>query len=178
MRQSTVSSLFTIAPLCRQAAWARELFSALADSQKTFCPGRAFRQPVGKETPLAVWKQTMEGSENRRKDPLYDNLNFHRVLSGVMIQSADPTGTASHNCGITIPDESLPGLKFYRAGRLAVANTGAPDSGGCQFFITTDIMPQWSGSIRFSETGSPDWRWRTGSATRGCGATGRWNRRS
>jgi cyclophilin family peptidyl-prolyl cis-trans isomerase len=28
---------------------------------------------------------------------------------------------------------------------LAVANTGAPDSGGCQFFITTDAMPQWTG---------------------------------
>jgi cyclophilin family peptidyl-prolyl cis-trans isomerase len=26
-----------------------------------------------------------------------------------------------------------------------MANTGASDSGGCQFFITTDMMPQWSG---------------------------------
>jgi cyclophilin family peptidyl-prolyl cis-trans isomerase len=26
-----------------------------------------------------------------------------------------------------------------------MANTGDPDSGGCQFFITVGPMPQWSG---------------------------------
>jgi peptidyl-prolyl cis-trans isomerase A (cyclophilin A) len=108
-----------------------------------------------KETPIAVrnfvaltqgtkpWKDPKTGAMVKR--PLYDNLTFHRVLPGVMIQSGDPTATGSHDCGITIPDEFLLGLRFDRAGRLAVANTGAPDSGGCQFFITTDIMPQWSG---------------------------------
>lgn len=108
-----------------------------------------------KATPIAVrnfvalaqgtkpWKDPKTGAMVKR--PLYDNLIFHRVLPGLMIQSGDPTATGSHNCGITIPDEFLPGLKFDRAGRLAVANTGAPDSGGCQFFITTDIMVQWSG---------------------------------
>jgi peptidyl-prolyl cis-trans isomerase A (cyclophilin A) len=89
------------------------------------------------------WKDPKTGAMVKR--PLYDNLIFHRVMPGIMIQSGDPTGAGSHNCGITIPDEFLPGLKFDRAGRLAVANTGAPDSGGCQFFITTDIMVQWSG---------------------------------
>ncbi len=89
------------------------------------------------------WKDPKTGAMVKR--PLYDNLIFHRVLPGIMIQSGDPTGTGAHNCGITIPDEFLPGLKFDRAGRLAVANTGDPNSGGCQFFITTDIMVQWSG---------------------------------
>src|SRR5580700_10264959 len=28
--------------------------------------------------------------------PLYNNITFHRVLPGVMIQSGDPTGTGSH----------------------------------------------------------------------------------
>jgi peptidyl-prolyl cis-trans isomerase A (cyclophilin A) len=108
-----------------------------------------------KNTPIAVqnfvalaqgtkaWKDPKTGAMVKR--PLYDNLTFHRVIAGVMIQSGDPTGTGAHNCGITIPDEFLPGLRFDRAGRLAVANTGAPDSGGCQFFITTDGMAQWSG---------------------------------
>jgi cyclophilin family peptidyl-prolyl cis-trans isomerase len=27
-----------------------------------------------------------------------------------------------------------------------VANRGDPDSGGCQFFITTDVMTQWTGN--------------------------------
>ena len=90
-----------------------------------------------------AWKDPKTGAMVKR--PLYNNLIFHRVLPGLMIQSGDPTGTGAHNCGITIPDEILPGLKFDRAGRLAVANTGDPNSGGCQFFITTDIMVQWSG---------------------------------
>lgn len=76
---------------------------------------------------------------------LYDNITFHRVLPGVMIQSGDPTGTGTHNCGFTIHDEILPGLRFDASGKLAMANTGGPDSGGCQFFITANPMPEWNG---------------------------------
>jgi peptidyl-prolyl cis-trans isomerase A (cyclophilin A) len=109
-----------------------------------------------KYTPIAVqnfvalaqgtkpWKEPKTGAMVKR--PLYENLIFHRVLRGVMIQSGDPTGTGAHDCGVTIRDEFLPGLKFDHAGKLAVANTGAPDSGGCQFFITTDAMQQWTGT--------------------------------
>jgi peptidyl-prolyl cis-trans isomerase A (cyclophilin A) len=79
------------------------------------------------------------------KVPLYDKITFHRVLPGVMIQSGDPTGTGSHNCGFTIRDEILPGLRFDSAGKLAMANTGAPDSVGCQFFITAGPMREWDG---------------------------------
>lgn len=79
------------------------------------------------------------------KAPLYDNITFHRVVSGEMIQSGDPTGTGMHNCGFTIRDEFLPGLRFDTAGKLAMANTGNPDSGGCQFFITVNPMRQWDG---------------------------------
>ena len=78
------------------------------------------------------------------KRPLYENLIFHRVLPKLMIQTGDPTGTGAHNCGFKIPDEFLPGLRFDRAGKLAIANTGEADSGSCQFFITTDIMTQWT----------------------------------
>ena len=79
------------------------------------------------------------------KAPLYDNITFHRVVPGEMIQSGDPTGTGSHNCGFTIRDEFLPGLRFDATGRLAMANTGQPDSGGCQFFITVGPMRMWDG---------------------------------
>jgi cyclophilin family peptidyl-prolyl cis-trans isomerase len=90
-----------------------------------------------------AWKDPK--TEAMVKRPLYENLIFHRVITGVMIQAGDPTGTGAHNCGVTIPDEFLPGLRFDQAGKLAVANTGAPDSGSCQFFITTDSMTQWTG---------------------------------
>lgn len=108
-----------------------------------------------KDTPIAVqnfvalaqgtksWKDPE--TEEMVKRPLYNNIIFHRVLPGLAIQAGDPTGIGSHDCGVRIHDEILPGLRFDLAGRLAVANTGAPDSGGCQFFITTDAMQQWNG---------------------------------
>jgi peptidyl-prolyl cis-trans isomerase A (cyclophilin A) len=76
---------------------------------------------------------------------LYDGIVFHRVVRGEMIQAGDPTGTGKHPCGLTNPDEILPGLRFSVAGKLAVANTGQPNTGGCQFFITVNAMGSWNG---------------------------------
>ena len=76
--------------------------------------------------------------------PMYNGLTFHRVIREEMIQTGDPTGTSAHNCGFTIRDEFLPGLRFDRAGRLAVANSGKPDSGACQFFISEQAVPRWN----------------------------------
>jgi len=70
--------------------------------------------------------------------PLYQNLIFHRVIPTFMIQTGDPTETGSHDCGVSVPDEFVPRITFDRPGRLAMANTGAPGSAGCQFFITED----------------------------------------
>lgn len=108
-----------------------------------------------KDTPVTVedfvalaqgTKATRDPKTGRMvKVPLYNNLIFHRVLPGIMIQSGDPTGTGTHNCGFTIRDEFLPGLRFDSSGKLAMANTGQPDSGGCQFFITTNPMREWDG---------------------------------
>jgi len=89
------------------------------------------------------WRDPKTGAMVRR--PLYENLTFHRVLPGEAIQSGDPTGTSAHDCGVTVRDELLPGLRFMAPGRLAMANTGKADSGGCQFFITDEAVPQWDG---------------------------------
>lgn len=89
------------------------------------------------------WRDPKTGQMVRR--PLYENITFHRVIPGEAIQSGDPTGTSAHNCGVTVRDEFLPGLLFSGPGRLAMANTGAADSGGCQFFITDQPMPRWNG---------------------------------
>jgi len=108
-----------------------------------------------KDTPLTVrnfvalaqgkkaWRDSVTRTVVMR--PLYQNITFFRVTPGVMIQAGDPSGKAASNCGVTIPDEFLPGLRFDGGGKLAMANTGNPDSGGCQFFITVDSMSQWSG---------------------------------
>jgi len=107
-----------------------------------------------KETPASVknfvelaqgkkaWRDPRTGAMVMR--PMYNNITFHRVLRGQMIQSGDPTGSGAHNCGVKVPDEPRLGLQFERAGRLAVANSGAPDSGGCQFFITDDLVRSWN----------------------------------
>jgi cyclophilin family peptidyl-prolyl cis-trans isomerase len=34
---------------------------------------------------------------------------------------------------------------FSQSGKLAVANAGAPDTGACQFFITTGPIASWNG---------------------------------
>jgi len=108
-----------------------------------------------KDTPIAVhnfvelaqgvkaWRDPKTGTMVKR--PLYDNITFHRIIPGEAIQSGDPTATGTHNCGVNIRDEFLPGLRFSHAGMLAVANNGNPDSGGCQFFITNDVVPRWDG---------------------------------
>lgn len=108
-----------------------------------------------KDTPVTVAnfvalaqgvKATLDPKTNTMvKRRLYDNITFHRVVRGEMIQSGDPTGTGAHNCGFRIRDEFLPGLRFDSAGKLAMANTGDPDSGGCQFFITFSPMRSWDG---------------------------------
>jgi peptidyl-prolyl cis-trans isomerase A (cyclophilin A) len=108
-----------------------------------------------KDTPITVqnFVALAQGTKASRspktgqmvKRPIYDNITFHRVVPDEMIQAGDPTGTGSFNCGVTIPDEILPGLRFDRAGKLAMANTGSQDSGGCQFFITVNQMMSWSG---------------------------------
>jgi cyclophilin family peptidyl-prolyl cis-trans isomerase len=71
------------------------------------------------------------------KRPMYNGLQFHRVIKGFMIQTGDPANSSSGNCGVQpIPDEFDPSLKFDQPGRLGMANIGEPNTGSCQFFIT------------------------------------------
>lgn len=63
----------------------------------------------------------------------YKNVPFHRVMKDFMIQSGDPTGTGTGGPGYTIEDDKV--TRKYEKGTLAMANTGAPNSGGGQFFI-------------------------------------------
>lgn len=71
------------------------------------------------------------------KDGYYDNVIFHRVISGFMIQGGDPSGTGHGDYG------KYPGYEFedelnnqipYSKGILAMANRG-PNTNGSQFFI-------------------------------------------
>jgi cyclophilin family peptidyl-prolyl cis-trans isomerase len=68
----------------------------------------------------------------------YKCVIFHRAIPGFMIQGGDPTGTGTGGPGYTIADEyPKAGNPTYPLYSLAMANTGAPHSGGSQFFIVT-----------------------------------------
>lgn len=70
----------------------------------------------------------------------YDDVPFHRIIPGFMIQAGDPVGPTpgTGGPGYTIPDELPSGADPYPTGTLAMANTGQPDSGGSQWFITVE----------------------------------------
>src|SRR5450432_1574909 len=107
-----------------------------------------------KETPLTVknfvalargTKASKDAKGVMAAKPLYNGVTFHRVIPNFMIQTGDPTGTGSGDCGFTIKDEIVPTLKFDQPGRLGMANIGAPNTGGCQFFITEVPYPSLNG---------------------------------
>jgi cyclophilin family peptidyl-prolyl cis-trans isomerase/protein-disulfide isomerase len=71
----------------------------------------------------------------------YDNITFHRVVPGYIIQTGDPSGTGQGNPGYFMDTEYPSGLAFDRPGMVAMANAG-PNTNGSQFFITLAPIPQ------------------------------------
>lgn len=65
----------------------------------------------------------------------YDATVFHRVAADFVIQGGDPRADGRGGPGYTLPDEPPPPDFTYQPGVVALANSGAPDSAGSQFFI-------------------------------------------
>ena len=81
--------------------------------------------------------KTVNNFVNLSNDGYYDNVIFHRVIKGFMIQGGDPSGTGHGEMG------KYPGYEFedelndpmqYEKGIVAMANRG-PNTNGSQFFI-------------------------------------------
>ncbi|MBI5779036.1 MAG: peptidylprolyl isomerase [Planctomycetes bacterium] len=81
------------------------------------------------------------------KKGFYDNLTFHRIMKGFMIQGGDPNGNGSGGPGYCIKGEF--NAHRHLRGTLSMArssqNPPIPldnDSAGCQFFICHDAAPK------------------------------------
>lgn len=79
----------------------------------------------------------------------YNDLTFHRVAAGFVIQGGDPNGDGSGGPGYKVV-EPPPTNMHYSLGTVAMAKTGSdpPGTSGSQFFIVTatnaPLPPQYA----------------------------------
>ena len=66
------------------------------------------------------------------REGFYNNLSFHRIIKGFMIQGGDPKGDGTGGPGYKFDDEVFEGE--YTKGTIAMANAGQ-NTNGSQFFI-------------------------------------------
>lgn len=83
------------------------------------------------------------------KQGFYDDLTFHRIAQGFVIQGGDPLGTGTGGPGYMIVEKPPRGVKYWH-GVVAMAKTGTEPDGasGSQFFIVTaqdaGLPPQYA----------------------------------
>ncbi len=72
------------------------------------------------------------------EEGFYDDLTFHRIVPGFVIQGGDPEGTGLGGPGYKV-DEKPPESLAYTKGVVAMAKSGAepPGRSGSQFFVVT-----------------------------------------
>jgi cyclophilin family peptidyl-prolyl cis-trans isomerase len=74
----------------------------------------------------------------------YDDVIFHRVITGFMAQGGDPTGTGTGGPGYEYDGEFDRKVKHDEPGKLSMANRG-PGTDGSQFFLTFVPTPHLDG---------------------------------
>lgn len=87
--------------------------------------------------------RTVENFTTHARNGYYDNVIFHRVIKGFMIQTGDPMGDGTGGESIwggEFEDEFDRNLRHDRPFTLSMANSG-PNTNGSQFFITTVPTP-------------------------------------
>jgi cyclophilin family peptidyl-prolyl cis-trans isomerase len=111
----------------------------IIDSEKSYSAsiktnkGEITVELFAKEAPVTVNNFVFLSREG-----FYNGVKFHRIISGFMIQTGDPTGTGRGGPGYRFNDE--PVTRDYLRGTLAMANAG-PNTNGSQFFIMHNDNP-------------------------------------
>ena len=84
------------------------------------------------------------------KKGFYNGLNFHRVISGFMIQGGCPDGNGMGGPGYSIRGEfaqnGFDNALRHTPGVLSMARAMHPDSAGSQFFIMHKTSPHLDGA--------------------------------
>jgi peptidyl-prolyl cis-trans isomerase B (cyclophilin B) len=93
----------------------------------------------------AVAPKTVANFEKLSKDGFYNNLTFHRVEPGFVVQGGDPAGNGTGGPGYEIPAE-ISKTEQHLRGTIAMARTGDavnPErkSSGSQFYICLAPAP-------------------------------------
>jgi len=81
------------------------------------------------------WKESPKLTENFLRlvnNGFYNDLTFHRIVPGFVIQGGDPSGTGSGGPGYKLPDE--PTVKKHERGAIAMARSAEGNSGS-QFYV-------------------------------------------
>jgi peptidylprolyl isomerase len=74
----------------------------------------------------------------------YNGLKFHRVITGFMAQTGDPSGTGAGGSKLGNVQAEFSKEPFKR-GTLGMARTSDPNSANSQFFICFDDAPHLNG---------------------------------
>ena len=92
---------------------------------------------------------TVENFVKLANEGFYNNLTFHRVISGFIIQGGDPSGNSRGGSSQTIKGEfSANGVEnnlSHTRGVLSMARSSSYDSASSQFFIMHQDAPQLDG---------------------------------
>ncbi|KAJ7231030.1 cyclophilin-like domain-containing protein [Mycena haematopus] len=114
--------------------------------------GRVIIDTTVGEIDIELWsKETPKTCRNfitLALEGYYDNVIFHRVVPGFLVQTGDKTGTGGGGesiYGEPFEDEIHPRLRFSHRGIVAMANNGTKNSNDSQFIITLDRADELHG---------------------------------
>lgn len=106
------------------------------------------KTPITVENFVGLAEGTKEFTDpktgKKEKRPYFNDVIFHRVIPGFVIQGGDPTGTGMGGPGYKFKNEPHPELKHNKPGIVAMANAGK-DTNGSQFYITLAPLPDLDG---------------------------------